>query len=116
MKSFNQFSEESKKIKKIPVEPFGTGKEKEPGKWSYGHHGPPSHNLGSGNRYPNDIMDNVKGREELKKQFLNEPEVKLYFKNNPKTWRSFDPNPEKKQRLDTSTGDYTYRWKTIMMI
>ena len=106
MRTFNQFSEE---IKKIPVQPYGTGKEPTPGKWSYGHHGPPSHNLQSGNRYPNDIMDNVPGREELKKQYLNEPEVKLYFKNNPKTWRSFDPNPEVKQRLDTSTGDYTYR-------
>jgi len=105
MKSFNQFSEE---IKKIPVEKYGTGKEKEPGKWSYGHHGPPSHNLGSGNRYPNDIMDDVPGRESLKKQFLNEPEVKTYFKNNPKTWRSFDPNPEVKQHLDINKGS-TYK-------
>tara|TARA_B100000902_G_scaffold87605_1_gene91644 strand:- start:70 stop:390 length:321 start_codon:yes stop_codon:yes gene_type:complete len=106
MKTFNQFSEE---IKKIPVTPFGSGKEKEPGKWSYGHDGPPIHGLQSGQRYPNDIMDNVPGNESLKKQFLKEPEVKLYFKNNPKTWRSFNPNPEVKQRLDTSTGDYTYK-------
>jgi len=104
MKTFNQFSEE---VKKIPVVPFGSGKEKEPGKWSYGHHGPPSHNLGSGNRYPNDIMDNVKGREALKKQYLNEPEVKTYFKNNPKTWRSFDPD-NKVQTLDITKGN-TYK-------
>tara|TARA_Y100001970_G_scaffold203072_1_gene247168 strand:+ start:2554 stop:2871 length:318 start_codon:yes stop_codon:yes gene_type:complete len=105
MKTFNQFSEQ---IKKIPVVPYGSGKEPTPGKWSYGHHGPPIHGLPSGNRYPNDIMDDIKGREKLKKQYLNEPEVKLYFKNNPKTWRSFEPNPGKIEKLDTSKG-YSYK-------
>ena len=102
MKSFNQFSEQ---IKKIPTVPYGSGKEPTPGKWSYGHDGPPIHGLKSGSRYPNDIMDTKDANQ--KKQYMNEPEVKTYFKNNPKTWRSFAPD-NTVQTLNIKTGN-TYK-------
>jgi len=90
MKSFQQFKEESTKIKKITKNPYVdpiTGVEKK--NWAGNvETGPDIHGLKSGNKYPNNIMD-LPDSSELKRQYFNEPEVDTYFKNNPKIKMQF---------------------------
>ena len=90
MKSFQQFKEESTKIKKITKNPYVdpiTGVEKK--NWAGNvETGPDIHGLKSGNKYPNNIMD-LPDSSELKRRYFNEPEVDTYFKNNPKIKMQF---------------------------
>ena len=95
MKTFGEFTEETKKITKNPYVDSVTGVEKK--NWAGNvETGPDIHGLKSGNKYPNNIMD-LPDSSKLKKQYFNEPETKKYFKNNPKIKMQF--YMEKNQEL-----------------
>ena len=93
MKTFGEFTEETKKITKNPYVDSVTGVEKK--NWAGNvETGPDIHGLKSGNKYPNNIMD-LPDNSKLKKQYFNEPETKTYFKNNPSIKMQFygEKNP-----------------------
>ena len=74
MKTFQQFMEDQSKNPFIDQK---TGKQNV-GPFDYGHN-PPIHKLKSGNKYPNNVLDND---GKLKDQYLQEPEVMKFFKDN----------------------------------
>ena len=74
MKTFQQFMEDQSKNPFINQD---TGKQTV-GPYDYGHN-PPIHKLKSGNKYPNNVLDNP---GKLRDQYYQEPEVVKFFRDN----------------------------------
>ena len=85
MKTFQQFMEDQSKNPFIDQK---TGKQTV-GPFDYGHN-PPIHKLKSGNKYPNNVLDND---GKLKDQYLQEPEVIKFFKDNNNKIKSRSEGP-----------------------
>ena len=59
------------------------------GPYDYGHN-PPIHKLKSGNKYPNNVLDNP---GKLRDQYYQEPEVMKFFRDNDNKIKSRSEGP-----------------------